>query len=102
MEEKPPQLKDGSEWIDHEDCIIGDEAGLTNLIKACETAIEKGEFYGEGLGDYVGVKKLESDWFKNPADSPQTRYANVGLVIILILIGMFVLIGIGTVVKWVF
>jgi hypothetical protein len=35
MADWKPQLKDGSEWIDHEDCIVGDEQGLRNLISAC-------------------------------------------------------------------
>ena len=102
MEDKPPQLKDGSEWADHEDCIVGDEAGLKNLIKACETALEKGEFYGDGLGDYVGVKKLESNWFKDPMDSPRTRYANYVLAVFLLVLALLILIGFGTVIKWLF
>jgi len=59
MESKVPKLKDGSEWIDHEDCIVGNEAGIRNLMSACEQALEKGEHYGKGLGDYVGVKKTQ-------------------------------------------
>ncbi len=102
MEHKQPHLTDGSEWIDHEDCIVGDEAGLQNLISACEVAIEKGEHYGEGLGDYVGVKKLETSWFKDPMDSPQTRYANIGLGLILAIIVSLVFVGIYTVFKWLF
>lgn len=102
MNKKKPQLTDGSEWADHEDCIVGDEAGLRNLIQACEAAIEKGEYYGEGLGEYVGVKKLDTEWFKNPSDSPQTRYANYGLAIFLFIVGGLVLVGIGTVCSWLF
>ncbi|MCU7841814.1 MAG: hypothetical protein KZQ94_20870 [Candidatus Thiodiazotropha sp. (ex Troendleina suluensis)] len=102
MKEKKPQLTDGSEWADHEDCIVGDETGLRNLIKACETAIEKNEYYGSDLGDYVGVKKLDSNWFKKPMDSPQTRYANYGLAIFLFVLGALVLVGLGTVFSWLF
>lgn len=102
METKSPQLKDGSEWADHEDCIVGDEEGLKNLISACNSAIEKGEYYGSDLGDYVGVKKLETQWFKNPMDSQQTRLANIGLAIFIALVVFLVLVGIGTVFKWVF
>ena len=57
MEESKPQLTDGSEWMDHEDCIVGDERGLKNLIQACEAALEDGEYYGNDLGDYVGIKR---------------------------------------------
>ena len=102
MQSNKPHLKDGSEWMDHEDCIVGDEAGLRNLISACETAIEKGEHYGSELGDYVGVKNLESDWFEDPMDSLQTRYANLGLGVVLSLIVGLVFVGIYTVFKWLF
>lgn len=102
MDIKPPQLKDGSEWIDHEDCIVGDEQGLKNLISACNTAIEKGEYYGSDLGDYVGIKKLEAQWFKKPMDSKQTRFANASLAVFLVLILGFILVGFVTVFKWLF
>ena len=102
MDTKPPQLKDGSEWADHEDCIVGDEQGLRNLISACNTAIEKGEYYGNDLGDYVGIKKLKTQWFKNPMDSNQTRFANAGLTAFLLLILGFILVGVVTVFKWLF
>ena len=102
MNEKSPQLKDGSEWIDHEDCIVGDSAGLQNLIKACEAALEKGEYYGNDLGDYVGVKKQENNWFKDLKDSSQTRFANFSLAIFLVAIFALILIGFITVIKWLF
>ena len=102
MEEKEPQLKDGSEWIDHEDCIVGDEQGLKSLIRACETALEKDEYYGNDLGDYVGVKKLETNWFKEPMDSPHTRYANIALGAFLFAVVCLVFVGIGTVFTWIF
>jgi len=102
MNTKSPQLKDGSEWIDHEDCIVGDEQGLKNLISACNTALEKGEYYGSDLGDYVGIKKLDAQWFKDPMDSKQTRFANAALAVGLVLITSLVLVGIVAVFKWVF
>ena len=102
MTERKPHLKDGSEWVDHEDCIVGDEKGLRNLISACEAAIENGEHYGEGLGDYVGVKKLDASWFKDPLDSPRTRYANCGLVAFLVTVAGLVLVGLATVFSWLF
>lgn len=102
MSDKPPQLKDGAEWIDHEDCIIGDEAGLHNLIKACEVALEKGEYYGNDLGDYVGVKKLDTSWFEDPKDSPQTRYANAAIGLFIFAVVALLVIGFITVIKWLF
>lgn len=100
MADWKPQLKDGSEWIDHEDCIVGDEQGLRNLISACQAAIENGEHYGDGLGDYVGVKKLDACWFKDPSDSPRTRCANYGLAVFLVTIAGLLLIGLATVFSW--
>lgn len=102
METKSPQLKDGCEWADHEDCIIGDEEGLKNLIVACETALKEGEYYGSNLGDYTGVKKLDTQWFKDPMDSVSTRFANAILAVVLCCIGILILIGVGTVFKWFF
>ena len=102
MDTKPPQLKDGSEWADDEDCIVGDEQGLRNLASACNTAIEKGEYYGSDLGDYTGIKKLETHWFKSPIDSKQTRFSNAGLAAFLVLTLGFILVGVVTVFKWLF
>lgn len=96
----PPQLKDGSEWADHEDCVVGDEEGLRNLIVACEVALEKGEYYGSDLGDYVGVKNLQTEWFSNPMDSKSTRFANAAMGLVLVLfVGVFI-VGLVTVFKW--
>src|SRR5690606_12853118 len=96
------QLKDGSEWIDHEDCLIGNDVGLRNLIKACEIALEDGSYYGNDLGDYVAVKKLASNWFTEPMYSSQTRYQNYGIVAFFIAMIMLVFIGFGTVIYWLF
>lgn len=101
VEPKSPQLKDGSEWIEHEDCIVGDEAGLRNLIAACEIAIAKSEYYGSNLGDYVGVKKLETNQLIDPNDTPQTRFQNVCLSIVLGALVALVGIGIYTVFNWI-
>lgn len=95
-------LKDGSEWIDHEDCIVGDEAGLKNLIEACEKALIEGESYSSELGDYVGIKKLSSDWFQDPKDSNKTVMANQILWGILLLLACLIFIGIYTVLQWFF
>lgn len=97
-----PQLKDGSEWSDHEDCIVGNEEGLKSLINACQVALKDGEYYGNELGDYVGVKKLENHWFKNPKDSKTTRLANAGLIFFLVLLITCTCIGIATVFNWLF
>ena len=93
-------LRDGGDWADHEDCIIGNEPGLRSLIKACEEALENGEYYGTDLDDYVGVKLLSDNWFEKPHDSLST---NVGtFTVALILVGVLALIAVGgyTVFSW--
>tara|TARA_B100000768_G_C10889653_1_gene213142 strand:- start:61 stop:345 length:285 start_codon:yes stop_codon:yes gene_type:complete len=90
----------GSEWIDHEDCLVGNEQGLRNLITACEAAINDGEFYGSGLDDYVGVKKLDTQFFEKPEDSPTTKMGMAILSVILVSIAGLVIIGGVTVVNW--
>lgn len=44
------ELRDGGERFEHEDCIIGNEAGLGNLMNACAVALQDGEYHGSGSG----------------------------------------------------
>jgi hypothetical protein len=97
-----PRLRDGSEWADHEDCIVGNEAGLRKLIAACEQALSQGKYYGSDLGDYVGVKKLDSEWFKDLAESRQTRIGSFVIGMALLVLLSLTLVGAGTVVRWMF
>jgi hypothetical protein len=74
--------------------------GLLRLREACEIALREGQYHGNDLGEFVGVKKLESAWFKSPKDSKPTRLANWALgPILLVLLGL-VVIGAITVVQW--
>ena len=93
-------LREGAEWADHEDCIVGDEAGLRNLKRACEIALETGEYFGGDLGDWVGVKKLEAEWFQDPQDSTSTRVGSWVLGAILMAFLACALIGVVTVFRW--
>ncbi|MBO1896895.1 hypothetical protein HNW13_014120 [Shewanella sp. BF02_Schw] len=102
MDIKSPQLTDGTEWIEHEDCIVGDEQGLKNLISACETAIKDGEFYGDGLGNYVGVKKLETSMFVEPEDSPTTKIGLAVTTVVFFGLLALVLVGGYTALNWLF
>jgi len=95
-----PQLRHGSEWADHEDCLVGNEAGLLRLREACDVALRDGEYFGNDLGEFVGVKRLESSWFKNPRDAKVTRLANWALGPILLLLVSLVVIGAVSVVRW--
>jgi hypothetical protein len=102
MADEIPKLKDGSEWADHEDCIVGNEQGLRNLINACNVAIEQGTFYGNDLGDYVGVKMLASNWFHRPVESKSTRIASIALGVTLVGVAAFTLIGLFVTIQWLF
>lgn len=95
-----PELRRGSEWVDHEDCIVGNEAGLLRLREACDVALRDGQYFGNDLGEFVGVKKLESSWFKSPEDSKSTRLANWFLGPILLVLLALVVIGAIAVVRW--
>lgn len=95
-----PKLRDSCEWVDHEDYLIGNEKGLKNLVKACEVALDKGEYQGSDLDEYVGVRKLDTDWFNDPEDSQVTRIGNKILAAIFFLLFLVFLIGAGTVATW--
>jgi hypothetical protein len=97
-----PELRDGSEWIDHEDYIIGNEAGIRRLREACDVALREGSYSGNDLGDWVGVKRVESAWFQNRIDSKSTRFAN--WVLGGVLLGLFAscIVGLTTIVAWLF
>ena len=100
--ESVSHLAHGSEWVDHEDCIIGNEAGLKALRDACDIALREGTCFRNDLGEFVGVKRLESSWFNNPQDSRPTRFMNRVFALFLVLVAALVLIGAFTVVKWFF
>ncbi len=102
MKEDKAEIRDGSEWADHEDCIVGNEEGIRNLKAACEKAIENGEYFGSDLGDYVGVKVLDASWFKKPEDSRSSRYANTILATVLFIAFCLMVVGLISVIKWFF
>ena len=93
-------LRDGGDWAEHEDHLIGDADGLRNLMHACEAALRDGEYRGQGLGDYVGVKRLESDWFGEPSEAHGSRLALTSCIVALIFLGFLVLLGVFTLVQW--
>ena len=95
-----PQLRHGSEWADHEDCLVGDEAGLRRLRQACEVALRDGEYFGDDLGEFVGVKKLDSTWFQNPQDSKSTRIGNVLVGTAMVAGAALAVLGLVSVIKW--
>ena len=94
-------LKDGSDWAEHEYYLVGDEAGLRNLMSACEQAIENGEARREDLGDYAGVKCLSSAFFEKP-DEVGSSFETGMLVVMVVLAVVLMLIGLYTVGTWLF
>lgn len=101
MKEALPQLKDGSDWEQHDKCIVGDEAGLVNLIKACEKAIESGEYIGSDLGDYIGVKKVATEELSKETESKATPLVLTGLFVLVAISVSLVVIGGITVWNWI-
>ena len=101
MKARSPYLKDGSDWAEHEDHLVGDEAGLRNLIAACESAIENGKAQREDLGDYVGVKCLSPAFFEEP-DEVGSSFGTGILVVMVVLAVALMLIGLYTVGTWLF
>jgi hypothetical protein len=104
MSETHVNLMDGGNWAEHEYCIVGSEAGLQNLIKACEIALENYECFDIELGDYVGVKRFESSWFENPTDSNsfEAKFLGLGCVILSLATILCTCIGVVTVARWIF
>ena len=100
MKPESPKLRDGAEWSDYLDQIVGNEKGLKNLIKACEEALENGKYYGDDLDSYVGVRKFDNDWFENPQYSTPSRIGNFLFPVLLISFVLFAIIGFITLVKW--
>ncbi len=95
-----PHLRHGSDWIEHEDLIVGDEKGLKNLIRACDVALRDGEYLGSDLGEWVGVRKMDSEWFKDPQDTPQTKFQNAVLAAVLVLLLGLIVVGLVATVRW--
>ena len=102
MPESKNELRDGSDWVDHEDCIVGNRAGIEALKNACEEAIQNGEHYSSDLGDYVGIKRLPDEWFEDPRDSASTKFANYTMGLVLLLIFGFAAYGAFIVMKGMF
>ena len=100
-ENKFVHLKDGSEWAEHENFIVGDESGLRNLIKACEEALERGISLKNDLGDYIGVKKLEESWFKDPKDRGSFDFPSFIFSAVLVLLVILIIIGGYTAISWI-
>ena len=86
------KLIDGAEWADHDGYLLGDEAGLRNLIVACEGALQRGE-HAADLGHYIGVKKLDREWFDQPKRSGSSVMQNVMLGMIVLTILGFAMVG---------
>ena len=52
-----PEIRDGGEWIDHEDLLVANEEGLRRLRDACDIALREGEYIkGDGVeGEVVEI-----------------------------------------------
>ncbi len=94
-------LADGGDWAEHEDCLIGNESGLRSLGRAIETALDEGEYYGDDLGEWLGVKLVD-----DPADESSTSsdLGFVGSILATVIVLLFLsAIGVGfwTILGWI-
>ncbi|MTI50867.1 MAG: hypothetical protein FH757_04465 [Alcanivorax sp.] len=101
MKAGSPYLKDGADWSEHEYYLVGDDAGLRNLMGACEAAIENGEARREDLGDYIGVKCLSPTFFEKPNEH-SSSFETAIVVLMVALAVTLMLIGLYTVGTWLF
>ena len=95
-----PVLQDGGACIGYHDWLVGNQEGLLNLRKACEAALEKGEYFGNNLGDYIGVKKIDDESCKRPAATPFTRLRSAIFSALLIVLLVLMFTGSLTVFSW--
>ncbi len=66
----------GSDYgASYEDFLVGDEVGLRNLISACEKALQDGECFGGGLGEFNGIKLVDTSLFEADVIPPNTVIA---------------------------
>ena len=87
-------LRVGSYWAEHEDYLVGDEEGLRHLIRACEAALQSGEYRGAGLADFLGVRKIPTTAFTelNKADTTGGTgilVLAVAAILVLLLLGLY-------------
>jgi hypothetical protein len=98
-----PELRDGSEWMEHEDFLVANEAGLKRLREACDVALRDGCYSGGDLGrQWIGVKRLEPEWFDDPKEAPTSALADsIGPLILVSVFAIFA-VGVVTIVRWIF
>lgn len=93
----------GEDGTEHEYAIIGDEDGLKKLRSACDEALKSGEFCGAGLGDFTGVKKVESETFEDiERNNDSTDFIGVVILVVIIAIFVFAAVGVFATIKWIF
>jgi hypothetical protein len=96
-----PEIRDGGEWADHEDLLVANEEGLRRLRDACDIALREGEYIKGDLGQWVGVRRMDTAWFDHPEDAASTRIGNKVLGVVLLAILAVFVIGLWTVARWV-
>ncbi len=92
-------LSHGSEWPEHEDYLIGDQAGLQRLQQAISQALDHGESELD-VGDFVGVRLVESVFFER--ETPHSIADSVVFwTVIAVILGIF-LVGLVSLIAWFF
>ena len=81
-------LYDGSDWAEHEEFLVGNRKGLEELKTAIDEALEK-NISTKKIGDYVGVKKLDTSFFEKKRgvnDNIFSQILTIGLVVLIAII----------------
>ena len=98
-------IRDGAEWPEHEDRLIGNEAGLRNLRRAIDVALDEGEYSGADLDEWVGVRRVTEEWISREIPSRQQnggRFEAAAIISILATLVGLIAIGLWTVATWIF
>ena len=101
MHNSTPRLIYGPESLEFEHGIVGNEAGLRNLITAAQEAIDAGESHTD-IGELAQLICKPDEFFADTTDKKSTNLGDT--IAVLVLVSIFGLIGIGlyTVVSWLF
>lgn len=85
---------------EYEDWLIGDEESLRKLIKACEIAIEQGEYMEGPIGDFSGIK-METNEFFDTADPEISIFGKIAALLIFCIVLLSIVVGAKTIFDFV-
>ncbi len=89
----------GSDWVEHEDFLVGNKEGLEKLQSAITEALDKGESSIDS-GEFVGVRCLDTEFFESQTSQgkPLSNFVGWSLVVA---VALTFAVGIKTIISWV-